>query len=117
SFGTNRADVAALNTYGYIIAHEKYGAEARLITIRYGDSTYKAQFLARSDSGIKKLEDLNGKKIAFVDPASISGYLLPLKYLKDRGIKPKETMFAMRHDNVISMIYQHQVDAGATFYS
>lgn len=117
AFGTGRADVAALNTYGYIIAHEKYGAEARLITIRYGESTYQAQFLARSDSKIKKLEDLNGKKIAFVDPASISGYLLPLKYLKDRGIKPKETMFAMRHDNVISMIYQHQVDAGATFYS
>ena len=26
-------------------------------------------------------------------------------------------MFAMRHDNVVSMIYQGQVDAGATFYS
>jgi phosphonate transport system substrate-binding protein len=117
AFGTNRADVAALNTYGYIIAHDKYGAEARLITVRYGETTYQAQFLARSDSKINKLEDLNGKKIAFVDPASVSGYLLPLKYLKDHGIKPKETMFAMRHDNVISMIYQRQVDAGATFYS
>lgn len=47
----------------------------------------------------------------------MSGYLLPLKYLNDKGIKPKETMFAMRHDNVVSMIYQRQVDAGATFYS
>jgi phosphonate transport system substrate-binding protein len=39
-----------------------------------------------------------------------------MKYLKDRGIKPKETTFAMRHDNVVSMIYQGQVDAGAAFY-
>ena len=117
AFGTNRVDVAALNTYGYVLAHEKYGAEALLVPIRYGEATYKAQFLARADSGINKLEDLNGKRIAYVDPASISGYLLPLKYLKDRGIKPKHTMFAMRHDNVISMIYQRQVDAGATFYS
>lgn len=117
AFGTSRADIAAINTFGYVVAHEKYGAEARLVTVRFGESTYKAQFLARSDSKIKKLEDLNGKKIAFVDPASVSGYLLPLKYLHDRGIKPKETMFAMRHDNVISMIYQRQVDAGATFYS
>lgn len=117
AFGTKRVDIAALNTYGYVLAHEKYGAEARLITVRYGETTYKSQFLARSDSRIKSLQDLNGKKIAFVDPASISGYLLPLKYLRDHHIHPKETMFAMRHDNVVSMIYQHQVDAGATFYS
>lgn len=116
AFGTNRADVAALNTYGYILAHEKYGAEARLTTVRNGESTYRSQFLARANGKIKKIEDLEGKKIAFVDPASTSGYILPLKYLKDRNIKPKQTMFAMRHDNVVSMIYQGQVDAGATFY-
>lgn len=117
AFGTKRADIAAINTYGYVLAHEKYGAEARLVTVRFGESTYKAQFLARTDGKIKKLADLEGRKVAFVDPASVSGYLLPLKYLKDKGIKPKETMFAMRHDNVVSMIYQGQVDAGATFYS
>lgn len=117
AFGTKRADVAAINTFGYVLAHEKYGAEARLVTVRFGETTYKSQFLVRSDSGIKKLSDLDGKKIAFVDPASVSGFLLPLKYLKDQGVKPKETVFAMRHDNVVSMIYQRQVDAGATFYS
>lgn len=117
AFGTRRADVAALNTYGYLLAHEKYGVEARLVTVRFGETTYKAQFLARTDGKINKLADLDGKKIAFVDPASISGYLLPLKYMRDRGIKPKDTVFAMRHDNVVSMIYQGQVDAGATFYS
>jgi phosphonate transport system substrate-binding protein len=117
AFGTKRADIAAINTFGYVLAHEKYGAEARLVTVRFGETTYKAQFLAKAGGKIKKLEDLNGKKMAFVDPASVSGYLLPLKYLHDRGIKPKETMFAMRHDNVVSMIYQGQVDAGATFYS
>jgi phosphonate transport system substrate-binding protein len=117
AFGTKRADVAAINTFGYVLAHEKYGAEARLMTVRFGEETYKAQFLARADSKIKKLGDLQGKKVAFVDPSSVSGYLLPLKYLKDRGIKPKEIVFAMRHDSVITMIYQRQVDAGVTFYS
>src|SRR5690606_15357325 len=37
--------------------------------------------------------------------------------LKDKNVTPKETVFAMRHDSVVSMIYQGQVDAGATFYS
>ncbi|MBX3021494.1 MAG: phosphate/phosphite/phosphonate ABC transporter substrate-binding protein [Bdellovibrionales bacterium] len=117
AFGTNRADVASLNPYGYVLAHEKYGAEARLVTVRFGETKYEAQFLAKVGGKINKLEDLNGKKVAFVDPSSVSGYLLPMKYLKDKGIKPKETVFAMRHDSVISMIYQGQVDAGATFYS
>lgn len=117
AFGTKRADVAAINTFGYKLAHEKYGAEARLIVIRNGSATYQSQFIARTDSKIKKIEDLQGKKIAFVDAASTSGYLLPLKTLKDKKIEPKETMFAQKHDNVVSMVYQGQVDAGATFYS
>lgn len=117
AFGTKRADVAAINTFGYIKAHEKYGAEARLTVIRHGLATYQSQFIAKADSGIKSLEDLNGKKLAFVDPASASGYLLPMKTLKEKKITPKETVFAMKHDSVVSMIYQGQVDAGATFYS
>ena len=117
AFGTKRADIAALNTFGYLLANEKYGAQAGLTVIRYGENTYKAQFISLKSGPIQKLEDLQGKKLAFVDPASTSGYLLPLKVLKDRKITPKETMFAMRHDSVVSMVYQGQVDGGATFYS
>ncbi len=117
AFGTKRADVAAINTYGYYMAHKKYGVEARLTVIRFGLATYQSQFLARADSKIKNLKDLAGKKMAFVDPASTSGYLLPMKTLKDRHIEPKQTVFAMKHDSVVSMIYQRQVDAGATYYS
>lgn len=117
AFGTKRADVAAFNTFGYILAHEKYGAEAKLTVLRHGLATYQSQFIVKAGSPIKSLEDLNGKKIAFVEPASTSGYLLPLKTLNEKGIKPKEVVFAGKHDNVVSMVYQGQVDAGATFYS
>lgn len=117
AFGTKRADVAAINTFGYVLAHDKYQAEARLTVLRHGLSTYQSQFIVKADSAIKKLEDLAGKKIAYVDPASTSGYLLPLKTLKEKKIEPKESMFAQKHDNVVSMVYQGQVDAGATFYS
>lgn len=117
AFGTNRADVAALNTFGYILAHSKYGAQAKLTFIRYGNDTYKAQIIARSDSKISSLKDINGKKFAYVDPASTSGYLLPAKLFFDNDVKPAETVFAQKHDNVVTMVYQKQVDAGATFYS
>lgn len=117
AFGTQRADMASINTYGYYMAHEKYGVEARLTVIRFGLSTYQSQFLARAGGEIKTLRDLSGKRVAFVDPASTSGYILPIKTLKERNIEPKEIVFAMKHDSVVSMIYQGQVDAGATYYS
>jgi phosphonate transport system substrate-binding protein len=117
AFGTERADVASLNTFGYILANDRFGAQARITVVRWGDDTYRAQILARADGPIKTLKDLTGKRFAFVDPASTSGYLLPLKYLKDANIKLGETVFANKHDNVVMMIYQGQVDAGATFHS
>ncbi len=117
AFGTAKADVAAMNSFGYILANQKFGAEAKLTVLRHGTATYQSQFLAHVDSGIKKLEDFKGRKMAFVDAASTSGYLLPMKNLKDKGIEPKETVFAFKHDNVVTMIYQKQVEGGATFYS
>lgn len=117
AFGTKRADIAGMNTFGYIMASKKYGAEARLTFIRHGLSTYRAQFLAKEGGPIHTLADFAGKKMAYVDPASASGFLLPKKILKDKHIVPKEEVFAMRHDSVVSMIYQGQVDGGATYYS
>lgn len=117
AFGTDRADVASLNTFGYIMANERYGTEALIRVIRYGSDSYKSQIIARKDGPIKSLEDINGKKFAYVDSASTSGYLLPAKFLFDRKVKPESTVFAKKHDNVITMVYQGQVDAGATFYT
>ncbi|MCU7504224.1 MAG: phosphate/phosphite/phosphonate ABC transporter substrate-binding protein [Ignavibacteria bacterium] len=118
AFGTKKADIAGINTFSYLMAHEKYGAEARLRIVREGgDTTYKGCFLTRVDSGIDSLADLNGRSIAYVDPSSTSGYILPKAMLSRRGIKPSEEVFAMKHDNVVTMIYQKQVDAGATYYS
>ena len=114
AFGTKRVDLGIVNTFGYILAHEKYGVRARLKIVSFGRDEYFGQIIAHKD-GIKKVADIQGKKFAFVDPASTSGYLLPAKIFKERNIKPKEFVFAGRHDVVVSMVYQKQVDAGATF--
>lgn len=118
AFGTDRADIAIINSFSYLLAHEKYGANAVLRVIRTGKQAYyRGQIIVRTDSGIEKLEDLNGKSIAYVDASSASGYILPNNLLKKKGIKPARETFAMKHDNVVTMVYQRQVDVGATFYS
>jgi phosphonate transport system substrate-binding protein len=66
------------------------------------------------------VQDLKGKKFAFVDPTSASGYLYPTDYLYKQGItKPKEffadVVFAGAHDKVVGAVYSGQVDAGAVY--
>ena len=117
AFGSNRADVAVMNSFGYLMANAKYGAEAKLKALRHGKDYYAGAIYVSEKSGIKSIKDLAGKKFAFTDSSSTSGYLYPLKIFKDDNVKLGNTMFAIKHDNVITMIYQGQVDAGAAFYS
>lgn len=117
AFGSGRADIGAMNSFGYLMAHERYGAEAHLKMIRHGVDYYQGQIVVRSDSGIETIADLAGKRFAFTDPSSTSGYLFPLKMLHDEGVRLGHETFAMKHDNVITMVYQGQVDAGSAYYS
>lgn len=118
AFGSKRADIAGINTFSYLMANEKYGAEAKLRIVRDGNETsYKGQFITRIDSGIDDLQGINGRSMAYVDPSSTSGFILSKAQLDKMGVKPSETVFAMRHDNVVTMVYQKQVDAGATYYA
>jgi phosphonate transport system substrate-binding protein len=117
AFGSQRADIAVMNSFGYLLANSKFGAEAKLKTLRHGKDYYAGAIYVNANSGIKSLKDLNGKKFAFTDSSSTSGYLFPLKIMNDNKIKLGNTTFAIKHDNVITMVYQGQVDAGAAFYS
>lgn len=117
AMGSQRADIAMINSFGYLIAHEKYGAEARLIGVNSGKKTYKGLIIAHKHGKLKSVKDIDGKTFAFVDPSSTSGYVLASQLLKVNKINPKETVFAGRHDSVVTMVYQKQVDAGAIFYS
>lgn len=117
AFGSKRADIGVMNSFGYIMANQKYGANAYLRVIRYGHDYYQGQIIAHVDSGIESVKDIQGKRFAYTDPSSTSGYMFPLKILKENNVKPSNTTFATKHDNVVTMIYQKQVDAGSTYYS
>lgn len=83
-------------------------------------TTYQSQILVRTDSGINSLADLKGKRFAFVDPVSASGYLFPTLTVKQKtGQDPKtyfsQTIFAGGHDKAALAVYSGQVDAAATF--
>jgi len=120
AFATKKADFATFQTFPYILAKDikKEDVEPILTVVRgKNERTYRGQIIVRAGSGINSLKDLNGKKFAYTDPSSTSGFLLPHKLLKDKGIKLGQVVFGKKHDNVVTMVYQKQVDAGATYYS
>src|SRR5438093_10828778 len=97
-----------------IAAALRKDAEGKLTT------TYESQVLVRKDSGIKTLADLKGKKFAFTDAISASGYLFPSLMVKQKtGQEPKtffaSTIFAGGHPQAALAVYQGTVDGAATF--
>ncbi len=114
-----RADVAFFAPLAYVLAHHRCGAEVKLISVRFDRPYYGAQILVGAEAGVRRLADLRGKRFAYVDPASTSGYLYPAVHIKRAGFDPNrffsQTIFAGGHDKVVLALYQGQVEGGATF--
>ena len=116
--GAGKADIGWLNTFGYILAHEKHGVDVALATVRFGSTSYKGQIITRADSGIKTLADLEGKTFCRHDPLSTSGWIIPSITLAANGIDPAtgiEVSDVGSHNNVVSAVYNGECDAGATY--
>jgi phosphonate transport system substrate-binding protein len=117
------ADLAFVHPAGYVLASRE--ARARIVArnLWHGKSSFTSRFFVRKDSGIQTLEDLRGKTIAFVDPASSSGYVYPMVLLIERGLvknrDPKtffrEVLFAGSHDAGMLALLNAHVDALASF--
>jgi phosphonate transport system substrate-binding protein len=119
AMGANNVDIGWLAPFAYVLAKDKFNSQVILSSVRGGSKTYTGQIIAHADSEINTVNDLLGKKFAFVDPGSASGFLYPNALLATNGIDYKtafsETVFAGGHDKVVIAVYNKQVDGGATF--
>jgi phosphonate transport system substrate-binding protein len=103
------------------------GSKFLLRRWKMGVGEYHTVFFARKDSGISRLEDLKGKTIAFEEPFSSSGYLLPKMVLVEQGLKlvPKQAaaeavepdevgyVFSYNDESTIIWVLRGKVVAGA----
>lgn len=112
-------DIGSFSPFAYVDAER--GGKIRIIaqSVIDGSATYRGIIVARKDSGLNSLADLRGKRFAFVDPKSASGYVYPRAMLVEKGVNPdtffKETIFAGDHKSVIADVLDGRVDAGATY--
>jgi phosphonate transport system substrate-binding protein len=61
--------------------------------VRGGASTYRAALLCRTGAKLA-LERLEGTAAMWVDRDSVSGYLLPMAFLRGKGLDPAKLFFA-----------------------
>ncbi len=80
-----------------------------------GDVGYHSHLIVRADSIHQKLEDLKGKSLAFADPNSASGYLIPLVSLRAIGIEPEKffgrTVYSGGHEQSVLGVVSGQFDS------
>jgi phosphonate transport system substrate-binding protein len=115
-----RVDIAWFGPLSYYLAEMEAGAEAFAVGIREGsnDHTYKSLIVAPCDRGYKSIQDLKGKSVAFVDPASTSGGLMPTYMVKHAtGMMPQQFFgkfaYAGSHDAAELAVKNKTVDAAA----
>ncbi len=88
-----------------------------------GSTYYYSVMVTRKDSGIDSLDKMKGHSLAFADPNSTSGYLIPSATLKAKGIDLTDgayfsrTGFAGGHEQGVVAVLNKQYDGCVTWTS
>ncbi|MBW4673896.1 MAG: phosphate/phosphite/phosphonate ABC transporter substrate-binding protein [Desmonostoc geniculatum HA4340-LM1] len=117
----DKLDMAYLGPLSYLEAVDRGAKIEPLVAAidkHRGEPWYRACIIVKQDSPIKTLKDLKGKRIAFVDKLSTSGYLMPLATFKKLGIDEKrdfaQVLYTGSHSKSMAALEDGIVDAAAT---
>ncbi len=109
-------DFARLGSTAYIAA-VKDGVQIEPIVAAIKGITgvpgYYGYIVARADSDIESLGDLQGRSFAYVDPLSSSGYLIPAYALQVAGIEVGEVFMSGSHEASVLAVWNGTVEAAA----
>ena len=117
--GSGSVDFGIIPPFSSLLAQKQSNAKPILTSKgKTGKPGYTAELYVRKDSGIKSLQDVKGKKVAFVDPSSSSGYIYPGAMLVNAGLnldKDISYQFSGGHDKSLQLLLNKDVDVIATF--
>ena len=113
AFAASEGDTFGMPTTDqYIRIYDRTGGNVspRLGSVRYGYPWYYASVYANRDSGIKTLEDLDGKIWIYNDTGSTSGYVFPNMVFNDAGLEFSNIVTTGGHSNSMVALIEGQGD-------
>jgi phosphonate transport system substrate-binding protein len=120
----DQLDYAQLGASGYagIYLQDPEAVEPLFVSAESDGATgYFSVMYTLASSDITSLEDMEGRTLAFADPNSTSGYLVPRAELTRAGIDIDsyfaETGFGGGHEQAVVAVLNGQYDAGVTWVS
>lgn len=115
--GLNSVDIAFMGPVPYVKMAARYGAKPLLARIEIdGKPLLSGYIVTRTDSPLRRLTDLRGKRFAFADPDSTMGTMMPRYVLQQAGVGLR-TLSAYQHlgghKDVALGVLNGDFDAGA----
>ncbi len=90
------------------------------LVMRREDLEFKSYFITGADTGIRRLEDLQGRSFSFGSVSSTSGSLMPRYFLLQHGLEPERDFarvgYSGAHDATAKAVEGGRVDAGVVNY-
>lgn len=112
-----KVDFAFLTALSFVYAEKTAGAKVLLKKV-YHDPFYYAALVTLAKNKIDRFVDLKGKKIAYVDSKSTSGYLYPKAQLKKMNFSDsdfKEVVYSGNHAQSVKLLEEEKVEVIAVF--
>jgi phosphonate transport system substrate-binding protein len=117
SMVNKKVDLVWFGGFTYVQAKLRSGDKVVPLAQREEDTKFQSVFIAKTDSGIKTLNDMKGKQVSFGSASSTSGHAMPRGVLVQAGINPekdfKRIAYSGAHDATIASVVSGKVDAAA----
>ena len=110
-----RLDLAYFGPLSYVLARQKSEIEPFVALKAKGSTTYQSVVIANAASGVKRIEDIKGKDVAFGDKASTSSHLIPKSVLAEKGLeagRDYQEHYVGSHDAVAMAVQNGHAQAG-----
>ncbi len=118
AMGNGDVDIALFGPFSYIVAESRQELLPLVVRKkREKGVSNRSIIVASKDSGIGSIEELRGRRFAFVNTASTSGFLMPSALFRSRNIGIDSYFsgytFEGSHDRVLEQVQGGEADAGA----
>ncbi len=112
-------DIAWLSPIPFIALHRSRSVTALASPYRGGKGSYHGALITHASSPITSIEDLKGKRAAWVDRHSAAGFVMPRIELLVQGLDPREDFGSQKfygtHEAVATAVADGRADFGATW--